>query len=248
MPYPLIACATDRSLFPQGLPANTHPVLVSIGIQHDIRMAQLEIDDLTSSQIRVPCVDRLRDGRTRFQFPIGDLVGGANGMDLMSYVPSLVGSLENVPINPGRIFPDYQAYHPIAPGLFSAQAKQMVAPNSVSGPGVVPAVADLEFGGTTAPGGYTAHTFHALVNQVTISTTLGGLLCFRNLNYFNETDTGGTLRTGRATLYPVTGLVPASFAGRYANVGGYSANSQNLGFMVQDCVSAAAQNDLSASV
>lgn len=95
-----------RNLFPTPLPPNTHPVLFFTGIQFDIRMSVLEIDSLGSGNIRVPCVDRLRDGRTQFQYPITDYVTGTNGMDLMSYVPAFVGSLGNVPIHTGKVRSD----------------------------------------------------------------------------------------------------------------------------------------------
>lgn len=50
-------------------------------------MLDLEIDSLTGGSVYVPCVDRLGDGKTAFEYQLSDLIGGADGQVLPAYVP-----------------------------------------------------------------------------------------------------------------------------------------------------------------
>lgn len=69
VPYPLLTPPySDTTLFPQGFPSNTHPVLVNSGYDNDIRMASLQIPALKSASIYVPYTDRLMDGQTPFNY------------------------------------------------------------------------------------------------------------------------------------------------------------------------------------
>ena len=89
-PYKLLPVPTsDQSLFPNGFPAGKHPVLVSSGIQSDIRMSALQLQDplLSGSEV-VPYVDRLNDGNTPFIFSAKQYIGGYNGKDVSAVVPS----------------------------------------------------------------------------------------------------------------------------------------------------------------
>ncbi|KAL8690312.1 MAG: hypothetical protein Q9224_004432, partial [Gallowayella concinna] len=213
VPFPLLTPPfSDKSLFPTGFPANSHPVVVATGYQNDIRMFNLQIKALFSGNIYVPYTDRLRDGKTPFQYPVRNYIGGVDGQDLMGVVPSLVGTFEGTTIYLATFAPNNDAYAPIAsnPNEFTAQVKQVIVPNPISGPSVTPEAFDFDFVTARQPL-YTPRTFHAMINQVQI---LNNGLCQRNPYYFNETFAGETLRSGNVTLYgPTAGSVPSQLAG-----------------------------------
>ncbi|KAL8806413.1 MAG: hypothetical protein Q9182_001328 [Xanthomendoza sp. 2 TL-2023] len=230
-------------LFPTGFPADSHPVLVGTGYQNDIRMSKLQIKRLLAGNVYVPYTDRLRDGKTPFQYAVRNYIGGVNGEDLMGVVPSLVGTtLDGTTIFVGTFAPNNDAYAPISdnPNEFTAQVKRLIVPNPASGPAVTPEAFDLLFSTASTPL-YTPRTFHALINQPQI---LNNGLCQRNPYYFNETFTKETLRSGTVTLYgPTAGDLPQKLAGRFFNQGGYSASASSLGYNPEECTSAAAKVD-----
>ena len=97
-PYNLLT--PPASLFPNGFPAGTHPVLVTDSLESDIRMSTLQLPtSLLEGAIRVPYVDRLGDGKTPFQYSIHDYISGVNGQDISGFVPGrLPGSLSCSPL------------------------------------------------------------------------------------------------------------------------------------------------------
>ena len=67
--YPLLTPPySDTTLFPKGFPANAHPVLVSAGYMNDIRMANLQIPSLKQGSVYIPYTDRLKNGKTAFNY------------------------------------------------------------------------------------------------------------------------------------------------------------------------------------
>ncbi|KAI4270847.1 MAG: hypothetical protein L6R38_007004 [Xanthoria sp. 2 TBL-2021] len=244
VPYPLITPPfSDKSLFPTGFPPNTHPVVVSTGYQNDIRMGPLQIESLLGASVYVPYTDRLRDGRTPFQYAVQIYIGGVNGKDVQALVPSLVGSLGGSTIFVASFDPNNDAYAPIAsnPTIYTARVKQVIIPNPISGPEVKPEAFDLAFFSTRTPL-YTEKTFHTLINQPQILNNQ--LLCQRNTYYFNETFAEPKLRTGNVTVYgPPAGALPTKLARRYVGQGGYSASGQMVGYNQESCESAAARTD-----
>lgn len=80
---------------------------------------------------------------------------------------------------------------------YSAQVKEVIVPNPVSGPGISPSAIDLLFTPTTKPL-YPAKTFNRMMNQP-LYLTNG--MCQFNAHYFNETFAQPSLRTGSVTLY-----------------------------------------------
>ena len=69
VPYPLLTPPySDKSLFPHGFPSTAHPVLVSSGYENDIRMLDLQIPSLKQGSIYIPYTDRLKDGKTAFNY------------------------------------------------------------------------------------------------------------------------------------------------------------------------------------
>ncbi|KAL8706614.1 MAG: hypothetical protein Q9201_000361 [Fulgogasparrea decipioides] len=242
-PYSLITPPfSDKTLFPTGFPANSHPVVVATGYQNDIRMANLQITALLGANIVVPYTDRLNDGKRPFNFPVQNYIGGVNGQDIMGVVPALVGTAEGTNIFVASFAPNNDAYAPIAsnPNEFTAEVKKIIVPNPVSGPGVIPEAFDLDFVSARTPL-YTDHTFHAFINQPQILTNL---LCQRNLYYFNETFAAPVQRVGNVTLFgPTSGSVPKALAGRYVRQGGYSASGEMVGYNAESCESAAARSD-----
>lgn len=160
----------------------------------------------------------------------------------MRCLTALVGTAEGTNIFVASIVPNNDAYAPIAsnPNEFTAEVKGVVLPNTVSGPSIMPEAFDFDFITATSPI-YTAHTFHALINQAIVLTNG---LCQRNPYYFNETFAAPTLRSGNVTLYgPTAGNVPSALAGRYFAQGGYSASGEMLGYNAEACASAAANSD-----
>ena len=89
-PYKLLPLpSTDKSLFPNGFPTGKHPVVVTSGLNSDIRMMKLQLQKpLLGGSITVPYVDRLRDGKTPFCFTVKQYIGGVNNDDVNALVPS----------------------------------------------------------------------------------------------------------------------------------------------------------------
>ncbi|KAL8669186.1 MAG: hypothetical protein Q9168_006210 [Polycauliona sp. 1 TL-2023] len=246
--YPLLTPPfADKTIFPTGFPANTHPVIVNTGYQNDIRMADLKIDALLSAAVSIPYVDRLRDGKTPFQAAVQNYIGGVNDDEttayLQSLIPSLVGSLGGSTIFPATFAPKTDAYAQVSsnPTTYTARVSQVIVPNPISGPEVKPSAFDLAFASTSTPL-YTAKTFHTLINQPIILNNQ--LLCQRNPYYFNDTTAEPQLRRADVTVYaPPAGALPQNLAGRYTGQGGYSASGQMVGYNQESCTSAAQKTD-----
>ncbi|KAI4172573.1 MAG: hypothetical protein LQ346_008573 [Caloplaca aetnensis] len=241
-PYKLITPpASDKTLFPAGLSAGTHPVVVSTGLQNDIRMSLLQIKEaLFSGSIYVPYTDRLNDGKTPFNYGVRNYIGGLNGEDVRGLIPAIVATLGGTTVFVASFIPENEAYARVAPNEFIAQVKQVIVPNPISGPEVKPEAFDLDFTTTSSPL-YTDKAFHALINQPIILTNG---LCQRNTYYFNETFTAPASRSGNLTLYgPISGSVPQALAGKYTKQGGYSANGEIVGYNPETCSVAAARLD-----
>lgn len=238
-PYKLVPLPTsDTSLFPNGFPAGTHPVLVTISQENDIRMTALQIPTpLLTGSIVVPYVDRLGDGKTAFQFSVKQYIGGYDGDDVSAYVPALVGSLGGTTIFVASFVPNNAPYSQITPSPpeYIAQVKDVIVPNPVSGPGVIIEAIDTDFF-TTSESTYTAHTFHDFISQPLILTNGA---CQRNPIYFNQTFTDPVFRNGTVTLYAPGG----AFAGVYGGAQGYSASGEMVGYNPETCASAAAKTD-----
>ncbi|MCJ1355447.1 MAG: hypothetical protein MMC33_005439 [Icmadophila ericetorum] len=266
IPYPLIPVPRDTSIFVTPFPAGYHPVIVSSGYMNDIRMSIFQIASLVGAQIAVPYVDRLENGETSFLYPLINYIGGANGEDLMSLVPcklrsprsplgknskrlirheiiAIVGTFEGVYISPASLTPNTAAYVAITPTEFTVEVKTVIVPNFISGPSVVYEDIDLDFMSDPSPNTvYTAHTFHALINQALV---LNNGMCQCNTYFFNQTFTDPLFRVGTVTIgAPPVGTT--GLAGVYSDVPGYSASSVLVGFNAQDCADAAAAVDKSA--
>lgn len=84
-PYKLVPLPTsDKSLFPNGYPAGTHPVLVYAGYGNDIRQTiagvPAYIPNLLSAQVNIPYVDRLGDGKTPFSRTVAGYIAGPDNV------------------------------------------------------------------------------------------------------------------------------------------------------------------------
>lgn len=227
-------------------------------------MSLLQIKEaLFSGSIYVPYTDRLNDGKTPFNYPVRNYIGGLNGEDVRGVVPGkssgtrrvagcgiqsrlTILDLAGVATGTGTtlliasFIPENEAYALVASNEFIAQVKPVIVPNTISGPEVKQEAFDLDFGTTTTPL-YADKTIRALVNQPIILTNG---LCQRNTHYFNETFTAPTSRSGNVTLYgPISGSVPQELAGKYSKQGGYSANAEVVGYNPETCSTAAARLD-----
>ncbi|KAL8768199.1 MAG: hypothetical protein Q9209_005508 [Squamulea sp. 1 TL-2023] len=88
VPYPLITPPfSDKPIFLNNFPPNTHPVVVATGYQNDIRMVNLEIPSLLGGNVYIPYTDYLRDGKTPFQYAVKNYIGGVNDQDVQALVP-----------------------------------------------------------------------------------------------------------------------------------------------------------------
>ncbi|KAL8631424.1 hypothetical protein Q9189_002846 [Teloschistes chrysophthalmus] len=233
---------SDKTLFPTGFPAGAHPVVVSSGYNNDIRMFFLGITALSSAAIYVPYTDRLKDGKTPFNYPVQNFIAGVNGQTIMGLVPALVGSAVGTNIFVAQFAPTDDAYAPIdnSPNEFSTRVQQVIVPEPLSGPGIVPEAYDFDFVSTKNPL-YTDHTFHALLNQPLILTND---FCQRNTYYFNETFTNPTMRSGNVTLFgPTSGAAPKVLAKKYIKQGGFSASAELVGYNPEECKVASSRVD-----
>ena len=78
---------SNAALFPNGFPADKHPVTVLLGLQYDIRMGPLFIQALGTGSIAVPYVDVTKDGKSPVQVPVKQYIAGYDGNDLGGVVP-----------------------------------------------------------------------------------------------------------------------------------------------------------------
>ena len=211
----------------------------------------------------MPYVDRLGDGKTGYVFSVKQYIGGYDGDDVSGYVPgkrftlpspsstrgqdmmltshayltALVGSLGGTTIFVASFVPNDGPYEEIStsPPEYIAQVKDVIVPNTVSGPGVIEEAVDTDFF-TASMSSYTAHTFHEFISQPLILTSG---LCQRNPIYFNQTFSDPIFRNGTVTLYEPGG----AFEGVYDGVQGYSASGELVGYNAEACTTAAASTD-----
>ncbi len=206
-------------------------------------MFQLRIESLLGAAIIVPFTDRLKDGKTPFNYPLRNYIGGVNGKDIKAVIPTLVGTAQGTNIFIGGFEPDDGPYAPLAsnPNEYVAQVQKVLLPNPISGPGVQPAAFDLNFVSASASQ-YTERTYRSMINQPSILTNT---MCQRNTYYFNQTFSDPVMRIGNATLYGPAraGTLPAALENRYERQGGQSASAVMVGFDVEDCQTAAANVD-----
>lgn len=262
---------SDKSIFPNGFPANTHPVLALQGFGNDIRMQAaglpLFIQSLLTATVLLPYVDQLGDGKTPFTYQVGNFLGGVNGQDINTLVPVLVGALEGNPLHVatfGKLLlcgrschkntwiliqnraadPNDKAYDIFSGGIYSATGKEVIVPNPVSGPGVYPDLIDTLFS-TPSKAGSTAKPFHQMLNFPIILPTGQ---CQRNTYYFNETFANPQLGRGNVTLY--SPALPASLTGggsagskQYDGVAAYAAVAEMVGYNPEDCATASKNVD-----
>lgn len=247
----LVSPPNDPSLFPSGFPNGTHPVLVNIGLNDDIRMSALQIDGgLMTASIYVPYVAQ-SGSQTPLSAALPNYIAGQDGPLPNGLVPAVASSLlfAGNPLRLGQFIPESQPYQVDAGGDFSATSSWAIVPNTISGPGVYPEAVDLLFRTTTSPK-YTAKGFKTLIN---LPIVLPSGMCQRNTYYFNNATALPAFRTGQVTLGPgasgsdplSSGLQKASpdGSGVYQNVDGYAACAQNVGNNPEACETAAANVD-----
>lgn len=266
---------SDRSLFPTGFPANSHPVVVSIGYQNDIRMGNLQIPALVGASIYVPYTDRLRDGRTPFNYAVQNYIGGVAGNDLQADVEALVpgmflqttppflalsslfantptpsaaavATLTVTPVIVGFFDPNDDAYSPVASNPNEFVAQ--VKKEIVPNTLSGPSVrpSAIDFDFVTARSS-PLYTQRTFRALINQPLILTNLACQRNTYYFNETFAEPVLRSGNVTLYPpLAGSVPRQLGGRYARQGGFSASGEMLGTNQESCRDAADNVDPTA--
>ncbi|RMY93523.1 hypothetical protein D0861_01904 [Hortaea werneckii] len=246
--YDLLPVPQDDSLFPNGFPEGQHPILVTNGLQNDIRITAvlpLQIKALLSAQYSVPYVDRLGNGKDAFQYQLNNYIGGIDGQNTMSLVPALVGSATGTPAVPATFDPNDQAYNTFPTGQYSSLVKQIGVFNFLSGPSIQGEAFDI-YASNEPTDMYTPKAFRALNNQPLILQGLVATLCLRNNYYFNNTQfmepvlRSENVTFGSAVKSPLKNQV-------YQNQGAYAAVAQILGHNPESCSDAIANNDPAAS-
>ncbi|KAF2210192.1 hypothetical protein CERZMDRAFT_113425 [Cercospora zeae-maydis SCOH1-5] len=237
----------DPSLFPEGWPAGSQPVLVNSGLTDDIRLSALQIDGgLLQGQIYVTYVGR-RGSSTPLSAATKGYIAGQNGPLPNGLVPAVASPLlfGGNPLRLGQFQPQGDAYQQNGNDIFGARVAWVIVPNPISGPGVYPNAFDMIFR-TASSSRSTEKTFKSLINQPII---LPSGMCQRNTYYFGNATAEPIFRNGNVTLGPgASGDSPFSSelqkgspdgSGFYSSVDGYSACAQNVGFDPQDCEEAA---------
>ncbi|KAI7219818.1 hypothetical protein KC333_g2710 [Hortaea werneckii] len=246
--YDLLPVPQDDSLFPNGFPEDQHPILVTNGLQNDIRITvvlPLQIKALLSAQYSVPYVDRLGNGKDAFQYQLNNYIGGIDGQNTMSLVPALVGSATGTPAVPATFDPNDKAYNVYPTGEYSSLVKQIGVFNALSGPSVQGEAFDI-YSNNEPTEIYTPKAFRAMNNQPLILQGLVAALCLRNNYYFNDTQfmepalRSESVTFGSAVKSPLKNQV-------YKDQGAYAAVAQILGHNPESCSDAIANNDPAAS-
>lgn len=239
VPYKLLPLPrNDTTLFPTPFPSDKFPVVVSIYLDSDVRMSDLQLPTaLLAGSIIVPFVDRLGDGKSRFLYSVRSYIGGIDGDSLSAFIPAIVGTFEGTTLLVSDFNPDSGPYQlASSPGEYTAQVKDVLVPNPVSGPGVTLEGVDTDFF-TSQSSPFTTHTFHEVISQPLI---LNNEMCQRNPIYFNQTFTDPIFREGTVTLYDNDA---SAFPGVYTGVAGYSASGESVGYNAESCESAAENAD-----
>ena len=111
---------------------------------------------------------------------------------------ALVDTAEGTNVLPAELAPSDAPYAPTATGsdTYSSEVKAVIVPNDLFGPSVILEAFDFAFAETN-DSLYTAHTFHALINQPQILTNA---MCQRNNYYFNVTGARTFFSTGTVTV------------------------------------------------
>ncbi|KAL4805370.1 hypothetical protein BDV18DRAFT_18466 [Aspergillus unguis] len=246
--HPLLVQAGYTNDILPNFPTDKHPLLVQAGYTNDIRMTALDlvplqIPALMAGALSLPYMDVTNDGKTPITAPVNNYIGGIDGHDLQSLVPSLaagVSPFEGTTTFPASFAPDNAAVQTLPDGSYSIEVKPFLLPNQISGPGVYAEAFDMLYT-LTDESPYTERSFHALVNGPQL---LNSGRCQRNTLYFNETFAQPKMAVGNVTLYhQILATPPASIEGVYSDVYCYQVNAEQVGEMSESCVSAAENLD-----
>jgi hypothetical protein len=242
---------STNDIFPDGFPADKHPVLVASGLTDDIRISALQIDGgLMVGQIYAAYV-KTSESTTPIAVSLNQYIAGENGPLPNGLVPAVASPLlfAGTPIRLGQFTPKSQAYQADAGGSLSASTRWALLPNPFSGPGAYPEAFDAIFRTTDSPR-YSGRTFKSLINQPIF---LPSGKCQRNTYYFNNATALPAFRSGQVTLGPAAsglGVTKGALqeaspdgSGVYRDVTGYSACAQVVGNNPQDCNKAAQEVD-----
>lgn len=241
-PKKLVDIQPDANLYPQGFPADTHPVTVFGGYDGSIKQAGLEINFLMQARIEIPCVDQLGDGKTCFRKQLSVYLGGENGQLASGLVPATAASLVvGTSARPGMFDPTDYPTKDLGNNQYAFEVNALVVDNPVSGPGVAPqAFQFVNTKGAQGPVDITEKGFQYLLNQVIISNN--GVLCFNSPSYYAESFAQPYFGSSKVDIlsYPLNlNGVDSKLAGSYTG-SSYSVNSEMVTFKQTDCASAQA--------
>lgn len=247
----LLDVPSTPDLFPNGFPEGMHPVLTTIATTADIRLTVLQIDGiLKSGNAIVPFVAK-SGSNDAIAATLNGYIAGPEGPLPNGLVPAVASGLlfGGNPLRLGQFDPTSDAYMADGVGGFSARAAWALVPNPLSGPGVYPEAIDMAFK-TSSNSRYGARTFKTLISQPIL---LPSGMCQRNQYYFTNATANPVLRNGQVTFGPAADGVGVTMGklmqasqgrtGIYADVDGFGACAQSVGFNPESCEDAVANFD-----
>jgi hypothetical protein len=244
--------------------SDTHLVLVSCGLNNDIKQTFLRIDGpLRQCSVLVPWTST-GNSKTPFNAPLVTYIAGTSASYnkyLAGVIPGGVSTaLGGILALVGAFLPldlayQYDGTGPEGNQLYSSSVDWAPLPNEVSGPGVYPRAVAMHFGSEPTPR-YTFDQMREMVNQAFILgppyNALGIKTCQRNTYYFDNDTAQVQYRSGRVTFGPAgngVGLFLGTLqkaspdgSGEYKDVHGFGACAQLVGYGTiggQDCEEAA---------
>jgi len=230
-PYKLLD-VLPRSIFPEGFPNGTHPVIARIGYANNISQSHHSIGKKMVGSLFVPFVDKTDDKYNPFNFVLKNWLGGVES-EWDGVIPAVFSNIGGKESWPANFSSNGTAYDAVGNGRYEAKVQDIdipyvTNPFDKNGFGLV----DMSFTTDLEPT-LTNHTFHHMLNQPEILGLLRIKSCFRNTIYFNETFSQPTFRIGNVTLFENLGL--KGFSGLYQNVSGFSATGQEIAYSDEKC-------------
>lgn len=209
-------------------------MLVNSAFCNDIRQENLKIDGpLLAANNMVPFVG-INGRSTPLSVPLATHIAGVNSNFLAGGIPAQAATLFGINTRVGAFLPNNAAYRAVGDGTYSANTKQVVLPNPITGPGTYPEATDFRFS-SVAPGKYSLEQWKSVINLPYVLNSVLFGKCQRNTYFFNDSAADVEFRAGRVDLGPAAGFntLTGVLVGNYGGVQqmqGISACAQLVGF------------------
>ncbi|KAA8617815.1 hypothetical protein PtrSN002B_007489 [Pyrenophora tritici-repentis] len=243
-------------------PVGMHPVLVSAGMNGDIRQGGFQLaTGLMVATSMIPYVG-IGSSNTPFNAPLVSYLAGVDEVTqgyVFGLIPSVVATIGGLLTRVGAFIPMKAPLQAYSDGSLGINSKWAQAPNPVTGPGLYSEAIDLKFVSepNQASPRYSLSIWKRLINQPLILGNLDSVFstkCQRNTVFFTNSTAQPTYRSGNVTLGPSAGASVFSAvlqkaspdgSGFYQSVYGLSACAQTVGYgspvvpLGEDCEKAA---------